>query len=258
MLSPPFMIVIAATWRTPTAVGCPCSSIVPRRKSFPIPMARGATPSRPTCAGEIASAAKAAARLIATRLPIPRIWPAKMLRREKLRSEKKPTRRNRSSIFVDTKAPVERRANDKKFTLAPASCERRTGPASRTVRSGRARAHGGEQPLQGRRHMVAQHRHPPIALGRHPVELDDPALASERLVPVPGIVGPLEGEQRSLDRGHLHDHVVEVIGRFEEAQAAAGILPGRVHIDENRNDLALRIGMNAPVLLAALAPDRRR
>src|SRR5277367_6971134 len=118
--------------------------------------------------------------------------------REKLRSEKKPTKRNRSSIFVDMKAPVDSRASEKKFTLPPASCKRRAAPVSRTIRSGRARPHRGEQALQRCRNVVAQHRHPAIAFGSDPVELDDPALASERLVAVPGIVGPLEREQRSL------------------------------------------------------------
>ena len=90
MLSPPFTIVMAATWRTPTAVGCPSSSVFLRSSSFPIPMTKGATPSKPACAGEIASAAKAAAKLIATRVAIPRIWPVKMLRREKLRVGEEP------------------------------------------------------------------------------------------------------------------------------------------------------------------------
>ncbi len=101
-------------------------------------MTMGATPSKPTRWGEIAKAADAAAKLIATIAAIPRIWPTKTWLREKLRSEKKPTRRNRSSIFVDTKAPVDNKTSETKFTLPPASCEDRAVPASSAIRSGRA------------------------------------------------------------------------------------------------------------------------
>src|SRR3984885_11380073 len=221
-------------------------------------MMMGARPSKPTCPGEIAKATEAAARLIATMIAMPRIWPANTRPREKLRSEKKPTKRRRSSIFVDTKAPVDNKASEKKFTLPPASCARLAVRASRTVRSGRARPHRGEQALQRRRDMVAQRRHPPIAFRCDPVELDDPAFADERFVAMPGIVGPFEREQRSLGRRHLHDHVVEVVGRFQQAQAAAGILPARVHVNEHRNDLAFRVGMDPTVLGATLTANRRR
>src|ERR1700733_12814711 len=219
-------------------------------------MMMGARPSKPTCPGEIAKATEAAARVIATMIAMPRIWPANTRPREKLRSEKKPTKRRRSSIFVDTKAPVDNKASEKKFTLPPASCARLAVRASRAVRSGRARSHRGEQALQGRRDVVAQHRHPPIAFRCDPVELDDAAFACKRLVPVPGIVGPFEREQRSLGRRHLHDHVVEVVGRFQESQATAGILPARVHVDKDRDDLAFRIGMDPSILRAALTPNR--
>jgi hypothetical protein len=155
-------------------------------------------------------------------------------------------------------APVDSRASEKKFMLPPAACARCAVPASSASRSGRARPHGGEQALQGRRDVVAQHRHPSIAFGGDPIELDDPAFASKGLVAMPGIVRALEREQGSLGRGHFHDHIVEVVGRFQEAQAAAGILPTRVHVNEDRDDLALRIGMDASILLAALTANRRR
>ena len=78
-------------------------------------MTMGATPSKPICAGEIARAADAVAKLIATMAAMPRIWPAKTWARGKLRSEKKPTRRNKSSIFVDTNAPVDSRASEREI-----------------------------------------------------------------------------------------------------------------------------------------------
>src|ERR1700722_20555735 len=116
-------------------------------------MTIGATPSRPTPRGEIARAADAAAKLIATIAAIPRIWPAKTCPRGKLRSEKNPTKRNKSSIFVDMKALVDTKASEKRFTLPPASCERRAVPASWKIRSGGARPHRGKQALQRRRHV---------------------------------------------------------------------------------------------------------
>src|SRR6202041_698425 len=127
-----------------------------------------------------------------------------MSTREKLRSEKKPTKRKRSSIFVDMKAPVDNKASERRFTLPPpASCEDRAVPVSSAIRSGRARPHGGEQALQGRRDVVAQHRHPEIALRGDPIELDDPVLACKGLMPFPGIVPAFERQHRPPGRGHL-------------------------------------------------------
>src|SRR5580692_6916705 len=240
-----------------SAGGCLASSLAPAQvQQLPYSETMGATPSKPTCAGENARAAKAAVRLIATMVVIPRICPPTMRRREKLRSEKKPTKRtnHRYSSTRRRRSTTRRAKEDSRCRRLPVSA----APPSRTIRSGRVRPHGGNQALERRRDVVAQHRHPPIAFRSDPVELDDPAFAGEGLVAMPRIVGPFERQQRSLGRGHLHDHVVEVISRFEQAQAAAGILPSRVHVNEDRNDLAFRIGVDPSILRAALTANRCR
>ena len=67
----------------------------------------------------------------------------------------------------------------------------------------------------------------------------------------------LERQQRSLGRRHFHDDVIEVVGRSQEPQATAGVLPARVHVDEDRDDL-VRVRVDASVLGAALAANRGR
>src|SRR6185312_5452822 len=47
-----------------------------------------------------------------------------------------------------------------------------------------------------------------------------------------------------------------VVGRLEQPQAPARILPGGVHVDQDRDDLALGVGVDASVLRAALAANR--
>ena len=66
---------------------------------------------------------------------------------------------------------------------------------------------------------------PAIAIGGDPVELDDAPLAVEGLVPVPGILGPPEGEHRAADRRDLHDRIVEIVGRLQKPEPSARMLP---------------------------------
>ena len=106
--------------------------------------------------------------------------------------------------------------------------------------------------------MVPQHDNLPASFRRHPVELDDPALADEGFVPVPGIVGALEREHRSLGRRHFDDDIVEIVARSQETQASPGLFPGRIHVDQHGDDLAHRVGVDLSVAGAALAADRRR
>src|SRR6266702_2496943 len=49
-----------------------------------------------------------------------------------------------------------------------------------------------QHPLERRGNVVPQHSDAPVAFRSHPVELNDPALAGKRLVPVPGAIGALE------------------------------------------------------------------
>src|SRR5271166_3232255 len=115
-----------------------------------------------------------------------------------------------------------------------------------------------EQALERGRDLVAQHGDAAVAFRRDPVELDHAALARERLVAVPGIVGALEGQKRPGRGRNLHDRIVEAVGRFQQPQPPARMLPLRVHVDQNGDDLARRVGMDAPVSWAAVTADGDR
>src|SRR4029079_11165157 len=103
---------------------------------------------------------------------------------------------------------------------------------------------------------MPQHGRMPVALGGDPVELNDAALALEWLVPMPRVVGPLESHERALDGRHLGDEIIKIITRAQEAQAAAGLLPGGVHVDEHRDYLCFRIRMDLAIAFAAASAHR--
>ena len=68
---------------------------------------------------------------------------------------------------------------------------------------------------------MPQHCDLPIAFRCEPVELDDFALAHERLMPVPGIVGATKRQQGSAEGRHLGHIIVEVGAGAKQPQAAA-------------------------------------
>ena len=95
--------------------------------------------------------------------------------------------------------------------------------------------------------MVAQHRDLPVALRGQPVELNDAALADERLVAVPRIVAALESEQRAGHRRHFDNDVFKVMRGTKEPQSSAGLAPALVHVDKDGDDLAGGIGVDPAV-----------
>src|SRR5256885_6024350 len=93
-------------------------------------------------------------------------------------------------------------------------------------------------------------------LARDPVELNYPAGPRERLMAVPRIVTTSEREQRSAGRGNFKDHVLEVSARTQQPEPTAGGIPLRIHVNENRNDLCLRICVDLAILFAAASAHR--
>src|SRR5215469_12690647 len=83
------------------------------------PMIIGATPSRPTRAGESERAAKAAAKLTPTRIATPTTCPATTPPRGRLRSEKNPTKTNKSSTLVEAKTPADSSESETTFKRSP-------------------------------------------------------------------------------------------------------------------------------------------
>ena len=84
--------------------------------------------------------------------------------------------------------------------------------------------------------MVPEHGDLAIASRRKPIELNDAALADERLMTVPRIVTALERQQSSRDRRYFDDDVVKVVGRAQQSQPASGLIPTLVHVNEDRDD----------------------
>jgi hypothetical protein len=70
---------------------------------------------------------------------------------------------------------------------------------------------------------------------------------------VPGIVATFESQHRAGDRRHFDDDVVEIGGRAQQAQPAAGLLPRLVHIEQHGDDLALGVGVDLAVAEVAAA-----
>jgi mitochondrial fission protein ELM1 len=86
-----------------------------------------------------------------------------------------------------------------------------------------------------------------------PIELDHLAFADKRFMAVPGMVRAAEDEQSAVGGRDLRRVIVEA-GAIEYPKAAAFIIvPIRVHVEQDGNDLAFRVGMDAAVMSAAFA-----
>ena len=62
-------------------------------------------------------------------------------------------------------------------------------------------------------------------LVRHPVKLNHPSLAGERLVAVPGVVAPLKNQESSCQRRQFDHHIIQITFRSQQSQPAAGLIP---------------------------------
>ncbi len=59
----------------------------------------------------------------------------------------------------------------------------------------------------------------------YPVELDDAAAPDEWLVAVKRIIAAAKGDQGTLRRWDFDNNIVNVLGRAQQAEAAARLLP---------------------------------
>jgi len=91
---------------------------------------------------------------------------------------------------------------------------------------------------------------------RHPIELNRPARTGERLVTMPRIIAPSERQQCAFGWRHFENHIVQIVPGAQQAKAPAGRFPARIHIDKDRDDLRLRIGVDFAVLFTAAAAHR--
>src|SRR4029453_1200032 len=70
---------------------------------------------------------------------------------------------------------------------------------------------------------------------------------------VPGIIAATERQQRPFRWRDLENHVVEIVSGTEQPKPATSGLPPRIHVDENRDDFLLRVGVDFAVFFAATA-----
>src|SRR5579859_2717795 len=85
-----------------------------------------------------------------------------------------------------------------------------------------------------------------IALIHHPVELNYPALAAERQMPVPGMIRAQKRDQIPLGGNHFSRRVFDVL-RTQQTQASPGVIPERIQINQDCDDFAHGIGVNLAV-----------
>src|SRR5262249_47876398 len=92
---------------------------------------------------------------------------------------------------------------------------------------------------------------PYYRLAGNPVKLNHATRPRERLVTVPRIIASAERPQPPFRWRNLENHVVEIISGTKQPKPTTGRFPTRVHIDQDRDDFRLRIGMDFAVFFAA-------
>src|SRR5207248_6746402 len=96
---------------------------------------------------------------------------------------------------------------------------------------------------------------PYYRLTRNPVELNDPAWAGKRSVTVPRITAAAKRQQRAFRWRHFENDVFQIRPGSQQAKLAARRFPGRIHVNENSDDLCLRIGVDLTIFLATTSAD---
>ena len=96
------------------------------------------------------------------------------------------------------------------------------------------------------------------ALVGDPVELDYPAFADELLVTVPGVVAPAETDQVPSTGGTSAIMSSRSVPGLQQPQAASLGFPAVVHVDQDGDDLAGRVGVDEPIPGATPAACRDR
>ena len=115
---------------------------------------------------------------------------------------------------------------------------------------------GAEEVLHGRGQAMAQQGQALVAAVVHPVELDHAALAFEGQMAVPGAVGTQKGDERAVGRRNFDGHIVDVFTRTKETEAAAGIVPRGIQVEQHGDNFAGGIVVDLAVVRAATAAHR--
>ena len=86
-----------------------------------------------------------------------------------------------------------------------------------------------------------------VGMAVDPVQLDRAPLTVKRMVSVPGVLDAWEGNQGAFIGRHFDGVILKIGGAAQEAQLAAGFFPGRVHVQQDGDQLAGRISMDLSV-----------
>src|SRR6202050_127807 len=75
-------------------------------------------------------------------------------------------------------------------------------------------------------------------------------------MPVPGAVETQEGDERAVGRRNFDRHIVDVVTRAKKAEAAAGIVPRGIQVEQHGDNFAGGIVVDLAVVRAATAAHR--
>src|SRR5262249_8314040 len=112
-----------------------------------------------------------------------------------------------------------------------------------------------EQAFQERAEAMATQVVVARLLGGDVVQLDGAPLAVEGLVPVPAVGRHLEGQAAPGVGRDLRRVAREVVVVVQQPQPPLRRAPAPVQVEEHRDQLGLRVGVDAPVLGAGAAAD---
>src|SRR3954471_11339694 len=90
----------------------------------------------------------------------------------------------------------------------------------------------------------------------NPIKLNHSTRTCERLVAMPRIIAATECQQGAFRWRDFDNHVVNTVSRAQQPKLPAGGFPSGIHINQNRDDFRLRIGMDSAVFFAATAAHR--
>src|SRR5579883_734312 len=90
-----------------------------------------------------------------------------------------------------------------------------------------------------------------------PIKLHNTSLASKGQVPMPGVIGSQKRHQVALRWDDLGGNSINAL-LSQKTQPAAGFIPSRVQVNQNRNYFSRRVRVNLAVTSCATATHSDR
>ncbi len=115
------------------------------------------------------------------------------------------------------------------------------------------RAESAEEVLDGSGKAMAEDGQALVAGVVDPVELHHAPVAVKWQMAVPGMIGAQESDERAAGGRDFGGKIVDVVLRAEQAQAAAGIVPLGIEVEQHGDDFAGGIAVDIAIASAAAA-----